>query len=559
LCCLFAAKTVNAVIGSTLAVASEPAVSSTETQLAAAASWNDRQVILSRNLFNASLLAPSAGAPIEEDLEATKLPLTLLGTVAALEPENAWAAIEDREKATDPHRAGGRRGKAGATVQRIERRRSVLLENGSPRELVLADEGAIQLAAVSPQVPGPAAVPARPAPAWDAPPHAPSDARNPATLFSQARILPKYENGRMVGVQLNAIKPGSMFETIGIQNGDVIKELNGIKIDSPEQSAKILLEFVDAKSFNVVVDRPEGTQTFTYTPWLRVASLERREDGVLRRFGSAAAAGSARSRGPALAQPPGRHGRRSARREAGRRRSLCARLQQRRAGGRDRRDRKLTDKNFIYDDRVRGRVTVVSPTRITVDEAYAVFESVLQVKGFTTVATPGGALKVIPVRDAKETSVPTDQSKAPPLNRDFFITRLIPLQYIDAESIVNTLKPLVSKDASMAAYVDTNTVILTESASNIRRLLAILDAIDVETYKEELAVLKVEFADATSLATRFPRSMEPRSRRHRHWLARGPGREVQGPSRRRITPPGAGPITDAHQLADRAGRARAAR
>ena len=70
----------------------------------------------------------------------------------------------------------------------------------------------------------------------------------------------------MVGVQLNAIKPGSMFEQIGIKNGDVIKELNGIKIDSPEQSAKILLEFVDAKSFNVVVDECQGTQTLSYTP-----------------------------------------------------------------------------------------------------------------------------------------------------------------------------------------------------------------------------------------------------------------------------------------------------
>jgi len=71
----------------------------------------------------------------------------------------------------------------------------------------------------------------------------------------------------MVGVQLNAIKPGSMFEQIGIQNGDVIQELNGIKIDSPEQSAKILLEFVDAKTFTVVVNRSgQGQQTFTYTP-----------------------------------------------------------------------------------------------------------------------------------------------------------------------------------------------------------------------------------------------------------------------------------------------------
>jgi general secretion pathway protein D len=161
---------------------------------------------------------------------------------------------------------------------------------------------------------------------------------------------------------------------------------------------------------------------------------------------------------------------------------------------------RLTGKNFIYDDRVRGRVTVVSPTRITVDEAYAVFESVLQVKGFTTVPTPGGALKVIPIRDAKETSVPTEESKRPPVDRDLFITRLIPLQYIDAESIVNTVKPLVSKDAAIAAYPPTNTVILTESASNIRRLIAILEAIDVDTFREELAVIHLEYADAVTMA-----------------------------------------------------------
>ena len=70
---------------------------------------------------------------------------------------------------------------------------------------------------------------------------------------------------------------------------------------------------------------------------------------------------------------------------------------------------------------------------------------------------------------------------------DRFVTRLIPLRYIDAEAISNTLKPLVSKDASMVAYPPTNTVILTDSASNIRRILSILESIDVETFKEELA------------------------------------------------------------------------
>ena len=224
---------------------------------------------------------------------------------------------------------------------------------------------------------------------------------------------------------------------------------------------------------------------------------------MLRRFGSIAAAGLCAwlLAAPALAQPPRRRpGRRSARREPVDGDLYALDFNNVELAVVIDAIAKLTDKNFIYDDRVRGRVTIVSPTPVTIEQAYAVFESVLQVKGFTTVTSPGGAIKVIPVREAKESNIETVRSSLPPPDRDRFVTRLIPLRYIDAESIVNTLKPLVSKDASMAAYVETNTVILTESASNIRRLLAILEAIDVETYKEELAVLKVEFADATVLA-----------------------------------------------------------
>ena len=164
---------------------------------------------------------------------------------------------------------------------------------------------------------------------------------------------------------------------------------------------------------------------------------------------------------------------------------------------------RLTNTNFIYDDRVRGRVTIISPTPIPLDQAYAVFESVLHVKGFTTVPTPGGALKVIPLREAKETTIDTVSSSRRPPNRDHFVTRLIPLRYIEAGPIVSTLKPLVSKDASIAAYEPTNTVILTESSSNIRRLIGIMESIDVDTYREELAVMKIEYADAATLANQI--------------------------------------------------------
>jgi len=160
---------------------------------------------------------------------------------------------------------------------------------------------------------------------------------------------------------------------------------------------------------------------------------------------------------------------------------------------------KLTNKNFIYDDRVRGRVTVVSPSPVTVEAAYAVFESMLQVKGFTTVPGPGGVIKVIPIREAKESSIETIREGKPSPNRDHFVTRLIPLRYIDAADISTTLKPLISKDAAMVAYPPTNTLILTDSAANIRRLMSILDAIDVSSYREELAVIPVIHADAATL------------------------------------------------------------
>jgi general secretion pathway protein D len=160
---------------------------------------------------------------------------------------------------------------------------------------------------------------------------------------------------------------------------------------------------------------------------------------------------------------------------------------------------RMTGFNFIYDDRVRGRVTIVSPTQVTIEQAFAVFESVLKVKGFSLVLGPGNTYKVIPIRDVKESGIDTIKDGRPSRNRDRFVTRLVPLRFIDAAAITQTIKPLISKDASLVAYAATNTIIVTDSESNIRRLLSILDAIDVESYRQELAVIKIQYADANTL------------------------------------------------------------
>jgi len=82
----------------------------------------------------------------------------------------------------------------------------------------------------------------------------------------------------------------------------------------------------------------------------------------------------------------------------------------------------VTGRNFILDDRVRGNVTIISPTRITPEEAYLVFQSVLQVKGFTTVPS-GNFVKIVPVSEGRESAIPTDGRTG-----DESVTRILPVR-----------------------------------------------------------------------------------------------------------------------------------
>jgi general secretion pathway protein D len=181
----------------------------------------------------------------------------------------------------------------------------------------------------------------------------------------------------------------------------------------------------------------------------------------------------------------------------------------------------LTGKNFLYDEKVRGQVTLVSPTPVTVEEAYRVFEAILQVKGFTTVPGPGGVLKIVPLRTAKEHPIETVSPGAHVPDRDLYITRLIPLRYVKADAIANTLRPLVSKDANLVSYAPTNTIILTDTAASVRRLLTIIAEIDVETYEEQIKVVPIEHADAGSITRHLeqifgrPQDRTARTRRAR--------------------------------------------
>jgi len=153
----------------------------------------------------------------------------------------------------------------------------------------------------------------------------------------------------------------------------------------------------------------------------------------------------------------------------------------------------VTGRNLILDERVRGKVSVFSPTRVTPAEAYEVFQSVLAVKGFTTVPS-GRHVKIVPLRDARESALPADGGG------DQLVTRILPVVHGDAASLVPVLQPLVSKDGVLTAHPDTNRLVVVDGRDNVERLAALLTDLDRPPTTSAAATVRLRHASAESVA-----------------------------------------------------------
>jgi len=158
----------------------------------------------------------------------------------------------------------------------------------------------------------------------------------------------------------------------------------------------------------------------------------------------------------------------------------------------------LTGKNFIVDQRVKGKVTIISPSKISIEEAYRVFESVLEVHGFAAVRA-GEVIKILSLPDARTKNIETKIREEAGSPEDKIVTQLIPLKYADADEIKRLFAPLVSKSSVILSYPPTNTLVITDVSSNIDRLVRILNIIDITGVGQELSIIPLEFADATKL------------------------------------------------------------
>ncbi|MGD8803806.1 MAG: type II secretion system secretin GspD, partial [Gammaproteobacteria bacterium] len=168
---------------------------------------------------------------------------------------------------------------------------------------------------------------------------------------------------------------------------------------------------------------------------------------------------------------------------------------------------KFTGKNFIIDPRVKAKITVISSETLSPEEVYEVFLSILQVHGYAAVPT-GSVIKIVPEVNAKQGPLPMEATTAGRPG-DELITKIIGLDHVPAAQLVPILRPLVPQQGHLAAYNPTNTLIITDHAGNIERLMNIIKGVD-KPESEELEVIPLKHASAPELV-RIVNSLYPQT------------------------------------------------
>jgi len=157
----------------------------------------------------------------------------------------------------------------------------------------------------------------------------------------------------------------------------------------------------------------------------------------------------------------------------------------------------ITNKNFVFDERVKGSVTIIAPSRLSVDEAFSLFTSVLELKGFTIIPS-GKIYKIVPVAQAKQFGTEIIRDEQTEVS-DAYITRLIPLHYISSANAVNFFQPIISKDGYISSFGPSNMLMIIDSAANIGRVINILESID-KPGVEEPEIILLKYANADDVA-----------------------------------------------------------
>ncbi|UCG79182.1 MAG: type II secretion system secretin GspD [Nitrospirota bacterium] len=158
----------------------------------------------------------------------------------------------------------------------------------------------------------------------------------------------------------------------------------------------------------------------------------------------------------------------------------------------------ITGKNFIFDEKFQGKVTIIAPSKLSPKDGFRLFTSVLELKGFTVVPSGVNAFKIIPTSMAKQQGLDV-RSSGRSVNESY-MARLVQLKHISSEEAVNFIRPVISKDGYISSFGPGNLVLIIDSGLNISKVLAIVDTIDQPSSVEVPEIVFLKHAGAEEVA-----------------------------------------------------------
>jgi general secretion pathway protein D len=160
---------------------------------------------------------------------------------------------------------------------------------------------------------------------------------------------------------------------------------------------------------------------------------------------------------------------------------------------------KLASKNFILDRKLENRqVTIISPEPVTKQEAYYAFLSALNMNGLTVVSV-GKFLKIIEIKSAIQANTRVFVGDYAPPSEEI-VTVLYTLKHLNAEDIERFVTEMVPRTGRVTAYPDTNTLVMTDTGINLRRVMSVLKSIDSPGYQEQLENIPIRYGSAKGIA-----------------------------------------------------------
>jgi general secretion pathway protein D len=164
----------------------------------------------------------------------------------------------------------------------------------------------------------------------------------------------------------------------------------------------------------------------------------------------------------------------------------------------------IMGRNFIFDENVvKGKATILSPKSLTRDEVFRVFETVLGYYGFSIVQTPE-AMKIVKSADAKTQAIDSlDPNKVGQVPAEEKVaTIVVPLEYLDSNTMVGIMRPLMARDAYLVSVPATNSLIMIDTSANLQRLKKLITELDIPVSKQlsGIHVYNVQHTTAADLA-----------------------------------------------------------